>query len=76
MCDISCIPCSFLVCITMLENTFTSCVPNTPQPRYNPVEYVTYWPFLVTYNKCNIIVFSNKATCVEYFDDIHIGVLD
>ena len=46
------------------------------KPRYQPVTYFTYWPFLGSFNNWNIITFSHKATTSEAFGDIRQGVLD
>ena len=46
------------------------------QPRYQPVNNFSYWPFLSSFNNWNIITFSHKATTSEAFEEIHQVLLD
>ena len=59
----------------MLDNLWAYKVDPNKQPRYQPVVYCTYWTVLGSFNKWNIIQFTNKTTSSEYFDAVHTVVL-
>ena len=46
------------------------------QALFQHVTNCTYWPVLVSYNNCNIIYLTPKATYFEAFDEVHKVVLD
>ena len=49
---------------------------HSEQPSYQTVLEQTYWSLLVTFNKWNIIKFTNKTKSSEEFDEAHKVVLD
>ena len=55
----------------MLDKHWIPVFPPHQQPRYQPVHYFTYCPLLVSFNKCNVIKFSHKATTSDAFEEIY-----
>ena len=55
----------------MLDKTWVIGNDPTGQPRYQPVEYYTYWTVLGYSNNWNIIKFTNETTTYEEFDEFH-----
>ena len=46
------------------------------QKLYKPVTKFNYWPVLIFFNNCNIILLSHKSTPSDAFDEIHQVVLN
>ena len=61
-CEIRRIRCTCISCKDMLDKPWVRGSEPTSQPRYQPVEYCTYWPVLGYFNNWNIIKFTNKTT--------------
>ena len=51
---ISCIPCAYVACTSMLDNPWISDIPSNKQERYKPVTNYTNWPVLGSFNNWNI----------------------
>ena len=60
----------------MLDKPWVHGLPPEQKMHYQPVTEFTYWTVLGSFNNCNIITFSYKATASEDFEDIHKVVLD
>ena len=60
----------------MLGQPWTPSVPVDQQPRYQPIKYCTHSTVLGSFNNCNIILLSHKATSTEDIDKINKVVLD
>ena len=54
------IPCACVAYASMLDKPWISSIPSDEQERYKPVTNCTYWPGLVSFDNCNIILFSQK----------------
>ena len=65
------IPCTCISCTNMLDKPWVIGSGPKRQPRYQPVEYCTYWPVLGSVNNWYIILFTNKTTTNKYFDAVH-----
>ena len=75
-CAIKQIPYTCISCTNMLYKPWVINSDPIRQPRYQPVEYCTYWPVLVSFNNWDIVKFTNKSTTNEDFDEVHKVVLD
>ena len=76
ICAIHRIPCACVGCTSMLEKPWIYGIPSKKQACYQPVTNCIYWPFLVSYNHCNIIELTPTSTPFEAFDGIHTVVFD
>ena len=74
-CAIIKIPCSGIACKNMLDKTWVIVSDPNSQPYNQPIEYCTYWPVLVSFDKWNIIQSTNKTTTNEDFYAVHKVVL-
>ena len=70
------IPCNCTYCTSILNQLFIPGFPSQKQPCYQPVKYFTYWPVLGSFNNCNILQLSHKATSSEKIDKIHQVLID
>ena len=70
-CVILKIPCVYYWFTPILYKPWIPGFPPQQQPRYQSVIDFTYWPVPGSFNNCNIIILSHKATTSEYFEDIH-----
>ena len=76
VCEIHRIPCACVVCTSMLDKPWISCISSNKQERYTPVTKCTYWPVLESFNNWSIIESSQNSTSSDTFDEIHQVVLD
>ena len=76
ICAIHLIPCACDECKYMLDKPWVHGLTQKQQPHYQHIIDCFYWKVLGSFNKLNIITFSQKATTSEAFEDIHQGVLD
>ena len=70
------IPCACVACTSNLDQPWISGIPSKKQARYQHFTEYTYWPFLGSFNNCNIIHISQKSTPFEVFEEIHQVFLD
>ena len=75
-CETLQIPCACAECTSTLDKPWISGLPPQQQPRCQPVTCCTYWPVLGSFNNCNIVTSSHKATTSDSFEMIHQDVLD
>ena len=71
ICEIRHIPFSCAECTSMLEKTWIYGLTPKQQPRYQTFTDWSYWPDIGSFNNCNIITLSQKATKIEAFEYIH-----
>ena len=55
----------------MIDKPWIRGLTSQQQPCYQPVIYLNHWPVLGSFNKWNIITFSQKTTTSETFEDIY-----
>ena len=60
----------------VMEKPYSLGVSNTENPRYYCFVECSYWPVLGTFKNCNIIIFTNKITSREDFDEDNKVLLD
>ena len=70
ICAILCMPCACSECTSMIEKPWICVLTEQQQPGYQPVIYCTYFPVLVSFNNCNIIIFLYKVATREDFEEI------
>ena len=60
----------------MLYNPWAPGAAYAQHPRHQPIFDCTYQSMLVTFNKWNMVKFTNKNTSNEDLDEVHKVVLD
>ena len=76
VCAIVRIPCACVACTSMIYKPWISGIPSYGQERFITVTNCTYWPVLGSFNNWKIILFSQKSTPFDAFDEIKRVVLD
>ena len=71
ICSILRLTCACLACTSMLDKPWIYGIPSGEQERYKLVTKCTYWLVLGSFNNCNIILFSQKSTPSDAFDEKH-----
>ena len=75
-CAIRRIPCACDACMEQLDKKWISGKNDKEQPRYADVPNCVYADILGSFNRWNIITFSNKETEQGEFDEVNRVVLD
>ena len=58
------------LCTSILDQPWITGFPVQQQPHYQPLKDCTYWSVLGSFNNCNVLKSSYKATSSEEIDKI------
>ena len=60
----------------MLDQPWAPVMTSQQQPHYQPIKYCTWWHVLGSFDNCNTLQLSRKATYCEEIDRINQVILD